>query len=433
MTLFHNKEDMNLNIYALTQYGGSIIGPIARLLGEIMNVIFNFLDKITGGNGNIGLAIILFVFIVYTLMLPLTIKQQKFSKLSSKVTPEIQAIQNKYKDKKDQESMMKMNDETRAVYQKYGISPTGGCLPMLIQLPLIWALYRVIYSIPAYVDKVKAAFGVKDGLVYQILHSDNVKEIAEFLEKNKGSVSLKNINLTEISTETENKIIDILYQFDSSKWDKFTDKFTDLTAAGDTIDKLNSMNSFLWINIAESPISNLASPAILIPILAGVTQWLNTKLMPQPEVSNKDGQENTMASSMKTMNMMMPLISVFFCFTLPAGVGLYWIAGSVYRCIQQVIINKYMDTIDIDELVKKNMEKVNEKRAKQGLPPQKISTAAKVQVKETKKSTMTVEEREERIQKSTDYYTKGQAKPGSLGAKANMVKQYNEKNDKKGK
>ena len=105
----------------LTQNSTFIIGPVAKILGLIMNAIFEFLNLIK--IPNIGLAIIIFTIVIYLLLLPLTIKQQKFSKLSAKMSPEIQAIQNKYKDKKnDQAAMMAMNSETQAVYAKYGVS-----------------------------------------------------------------------------------------------------------------------------------------------------------------------------------------------------------------------------------------------------------------------------------------------------------------------
>ena len=140
----------------LTQYEGAILGPVAKLLGYLMDWIFNGLYAI--GIPNIGIAIILFTIVIYMLMLPLTIKQQKFSKLSAKMNPEIQAIQKKYNGKKDNDSVMAMNQETQAVYAKYGVSPTGSCVQLLIQMPILMALYRVIYAIPAYVGKVKEIF-----------------------------------------------------------------------------------------------------------------------------------------------------------------------------------------------------------------------------------------------------------------------------------
>ena len=140
----------------LTQDSGIILGPVSKLLGYLMEGIFFVIDKL--GIPNIGLAIILFTVIINLLMLPLTIKQQKFSKLNAKMSPEIQAIQKKYKGKTDQASAMAMNQETQEIYAKYGVSPTGSCVQLLIQMPILFALYRVIYAMPAYVSKIKEAF-----------------------------------------------------------------------------------------------------------------------------------------------------------------------------------------------------------------------------------------------------------------------------------
>ena len=149
-----------------------------------------------------------------------------------------------------------------------------------------------------------------------------------------------------------------------------------------------------------------------------------------------------MAQSMKMMNTMMPLMSAFFCYTLPAGMGLYWIAGSVVRSIQQIVINKHIDKMDIDELVKKNEAKRVEKLKKAGIDPKTVNKNATINTRNVnntpKKKTMsekagvkplTKKEKEEAMKDSTGTYAKN-AKPGSLAAKANLVKEYNEKNNK---
>ena len=123
---------------------GSILGPIATVLGYIMDILFRFTDIF--GIFNVGLCIILFTIVMKTLMIPLTIKQQKTTKLMSVMNPEIQAIQKKDKGKTDNESLQRQNVEVQAVYEKYGTSMTGGCLPLLIQMPILLALYRVIYN-----------------------------------------------------------------------------------------------------------------------------------------------------------------------------------------------------------------------------------------------------------------------------------------------
>ena len=177
----------------------------------------------------------------------------------------------------------------------------------------------------------------------------------------------------------------------------------------------------------------------MVPILSALTQYLNTRLLSQQNTNtsaSSNSQNDTMASTMKTMNTVMPIMSAVFCFTLPVGMGIYWIAGAVVRCVQQIIINKSIDKIDVDEIVKKNLEKENKKRAKQGLPPQKISNTARINTRniESKQSKPQIseEEKKKRIESATEYYKNtSTAKPGSLAAKAQMVKQYNEKHAKK--
>lgn len=419
----------------LTQNNTFIIGDVAKILGWIMDVLFNFLNSVFGVQ-NIGLCIILFTVIIYLLMLPLTIKQQKFSKLSAKMNPEIQEIQKKYKNKKDNTSMMAMNEETQAVYAKYGVSATGSCLQMLIQLPILFALYRVIMNVPAYVGGVKNVFTELAG---QIMAAPGGPAFMEELQTN-GRMFIEGKDFHEVNT-----IIDVLYKLQdtgSATWQMLIDKFPEMESLIlTTQSSITSMNNF-GINIANSP-WNIAKSAlaagsfmmligaVLVPFLAALTQWLNVKMMPQP--STGGDANDTMNATMKSMNMMMPLMSAWFCFTLPAGMGLYWIMGAVVRGIQQWTINRYLDKMDLDELVKKNMEKNNRLREKKGLPPQKINEIAKTNVKAIdhggNKKNMTEEERQAAMEASTNYY-KNSDKPGSLASKAAMVAKYNEKTKK---
>lgn len=417
-----------------------IIGPVSTLLGYLMNGIFNLLNLI--GIPNVGLAIIIFTIVIYLLMTPLTIKQQKFSKLSAKMNPEIQSIQAKYKNKKDNASMQALNQETQAVYGKYGVSPTGSCLQLLIQMPILFALYRVIYSMPAYVTQIKEAFfPLVDNLIAQAGSS-------EFIQAFQNSAMYVKQFSNELFTGgnieyVQNTYIDVLNKATSTEWTSISEKFSSLSAdVTNTLQNLNQYNNFLGLNIGDSPsylvkeaIANgsylMVVGALAIPILSALTQWLNVKLMPQqPQSTNGD---NPMANSMKTMNMIMPIMSAFFCYTLPAGMGLYWVAGAVVRSIQQVVINRHIDKIDIEEVIKKNVEKNNKKRAKAGLPPQTLNTNARIStrsVETANKPNVSEEDKAAALKKATEYYSKNNAKPGSLASKANMVKQYNEKNNK---
>jgi len=322
----------------------------------------------------------------------------------------------------------------------------GSCLPMLIQMPILFALYRVIYNIPAYVAGVKEYF---EPLAEKILTIDGGREfLGEFATANR-------IDFEKLGY-TKEAIIDCLYKFKPDNWSAMLadSKFTDITSIIErTQSSVDQMNNFLGINIADSPWNMLQSSmvetisiigiiiALIIPVLAGLTQWFQMKLTQTATASPvADGAAGDMANSMKTMNNVMPVMSVFFCFTLPAGMGLYWIAGAVVRSIQQVIINKQIDNLDIDEVLEKNakksLEKENRKREKMGLPPQSITNQAKVNVKNIKavdtttppdKKKLTEEDKKAQIEKATDYYKNTEAKPGSIASKARMVQKYNEK------
>lgn len=426
----------------LTKTDSMILGPVSEILGWIMEGLFRLTSSV--GILNIGLCIILFTLVVNLLMFPMTIKQQKSSKLMAVMQPELQAIQAKYKGKQDNDSMMKMNVETKAVYAKYGTSMTGGCLPLLIQMPILFGLYRVIYNIPAYVSSVKEYFMQ---VVYAITNASG----ASALQDGAGSALLQFANdhgvpltgmvnigdLTGVTGEAlGNKMVDILYKLNPTQWTELANAFP---GASDVISTnsvaIEQMNTFLGINLATNPFQGwIPTLAWLIPVFAGLTQWYSTKLMTTAQPQSEDAPG---AQMMKQMNVMMPLMSVFFCFTFPAAVGIYWVASSAFRIIQQVAVNAYLNKVDIDDMIRKNMEKANEKRAKKGLPPQKINQNASASLKTIQAATEKEEEKrmeklektKEQVKESNSYYNQN-AKPGSLAAKANMVAKYNEKNNK---
>ena len=433
----------------LTQNSTFIIGPVAKLLGFIMQGIFWVLDKI--GIPNIGLAIIIFTIVIYLALLPLTIKQQKFSKMSAIMNPELTAIQNKYKGKSDQDSMMKMQEETKAVYAKYGVSPSGSCLQLLIQMPILFALYRVIYAIPAYVPQVKAAY---EGLVSKLIYLSGSPEFMQTLSSAKYfSKQFSNKNFTYETAEginyISNTFIDVLNRATSTDWAALRARFAILgPEITQTMSTLNHYNNFLGLNIAFSPWETLKMQwasgdrnwwimiaAIMIPLLSAATQWVNLKLTPQANNdANAQGndQNNAMMSSMKMMNNFMPLMSAFFCFTLPIGMGIYWIAGAVIRSIQQIAINKYIDSMNLDDIIAKNLKKkgvftegLNKKLNMNGGNSGTIKQAIE-KSEEQKKA-----DRE----KATEYLKKNEKKPKgeqkSLADRANMVKNYSDKNTKK--
>lgn len=415
-----------------------VIGWIAQLLGWIMNGIYWVLDAIS--IPNVGIAIILYTIITYLLLTPLQIKQQKMSKMMTIIQPEMQKIQKKYQGKRDQASQMKMQEETMALQQKYGISPMGSCLPMLIQLPILFGLYQVIYHIPGYISKVANIFS---GLADQIIGISNSHEIlTAFAESN-------SIRVAFGESLTQTKVVDFLYMLKPDQWEKLADvqQFSGLQSSiADVASQSERINSFLGINISQSPWDVIQSGiaagtwvlviiAVLVPVLAWFTQWLNYKLMPQSAMADDKKKKGGMEASLRMMNTYMPIVSAFMCLSFSIGIGIYWITGALLRSIQQIVINRHMKAIDIDELIAKNQEKANKKREKAGLPPQKITQQARQNVrniefeeraeKETQKNQPNVSETTAYYKENTEYA------PGSLAAKANMVRQFDEKNKRK--
>ena len=416
-----------------TKSGTPIIGQIAVVMGWIMNAIYKVLEAV--GIQNLGLCIIIFSILIYLCMTPLQIKQQKFSKLSAIMQPEIQKIQKKYQGKKDQDSMMKMQEETQAVYQKYGVSATGSCVQLAIQMPILFALYQVIQNIPAYVGSV---YNVFNGVCTKILAVDGFTDIINnFIADNK---------MTRVRQVTDNadSIVDFLYALSPSQW-KSLQEIGQFSGFSDQISKtaseIQKMQTFGVLNIADQPLSYIKTgsliliiAALAIPLLSWATQMLNLKLMPQAATQNGNDDNNAMASSMKTMNTVMPLMSAFFCFTFPVGLGIYWIASSVVRSIQQLLINRHLNKMNIDDLVNENMKKMEAKRAKEGLPPQKITNQAHQSARNINKieKGMSGTDEANRAKKVEEAYKNAShAKAGSITAKANLVRDFEERNKKK--
>lgn len=420
----------------LTQYSGAILGPIARILGAIMNEVYLLLSRL--GIENISLSIIVFTILIYTCLLPLTIKQQKFSIMTKKMNPELEAIRKKYQGKKDQESQMKMTEETQMVYDRYGVSPTGSCVQLLIQMPILFALYRVFYNVPAYVTSVKSVF---TPLV------DKIMETSGYVGTMDTLVSTLKLNVPNADFAGENAanyIVDALYSMNVAGWGTLKESFPSLT---DTIagvqEQLNHLNNFFGLNISNTPLNIITDSfqagsylmvlaAVMIPLLSYLTQVVNIKLMPQSDSAN-----DQMAQQMKTMNRTMPLFSLIFCFTVPVGLGIYWIISALVRGVQQFTINKHLEKMDLDAEIEKNREKAERKaekrREKMGVYQSQIYNAASMSTKRETNLSQTVssEEKNQKIQKAYEHAQIAKTvNPNSLTAKANLVKEFNEKNNK---
>lgn len=411
----------------LTQQGGFIVRPISKLLGFILELIYNGLSQL--GIINIGVAIILFTLVIRLCLTPMMIKSNKSSKVMNYIQPELNKITKKYKGKRDQESLLAQQQETRKLQEKYGVSMTAGCLPSLIQFPIIMALYNVIRNVPAYVDKI---YNLYNPIATRIFEDpDAIRKLEEF--KNTENV-LKTVTLDAANKDT---IIDVLAKFQVSTWDSFKELFGNqgviVDAINQNVPEINKIYNFCGINLTSVPGFALTI-AIIIPIASMVFSFLSIHATPQQQPSDPT-QQATM-KSMKMMMNVMPIMSFFVCVSLPAGVGLYWATGSFVSFLTAIIINAYFKHCDMEKVVAKSMEKAakkQEKRAKKGkksfmermqeaaygtqeAPAKVNSNAATASLKSYSSSTMNNSKENVRY------------KQGSLAAKANVMQRYNDNN-----
>ena len=410
----------------LTAYGGSILGPIAKGLGWIMDKIYLMFAGM--GVQSIALTIIVFTILVYACLFPLTYKQQKFSVLSRKMNPELKAIQEKYKGKKDQASMAAQQEETQALYDKYGVSMTGSCVQMLIQMPILFALYRVFYNVPAYISSVKDVFA---DLVSGIQGVDGYTDLMQNIYDN---ASLRNVTVDFSSTDSStlgNYIIDVVYKLSSSGWDQLKEAFPSLSNIIDsTYSNLNEINNLFVLSISDTPWNQmkvgfsdhnwiLLIAGLAIPVIATITQYMSILQMPMSDSNDQ------MTQQMKTMNYFMPLMTFFIAFTCPVGLGLYWATGGFIRAGQQFFLNRHFEKIDLNDIIEKNKEKAAKKKEKRGIRREQIMANATMNTKRTISDKASYKNNNSEVLEKAAA-SRSTAKPGSMAAKANLVKDFNE-------
>lgn len=425
-----------MKLMFLTASNGRFLGPIAKGLGYLMNLIYIFQSEVLHIN-NVALTIVLFTIFVYICLYPLTYRQQKFSVLSQKMNPEIKAIQKKYKGKTDQNSRMAMQEETQSVYDKYGVSPVGSCIQAAIQMPILFALYRVFFNIPGYIFSIK---GIFSNLVDGIVKTDNYPHILDNLYKINKISGLK-VNFTGKGNLVEkNYIIDFLYKLSDKGWENLSSNkfFPDLSS---TIEKtrqnLHSVNYLFGINISDTPwnlmkisIKNHAFLMVLLvfllPIFSYLSQVWNMRVS---QVTNAANADDPMMKQMKMMNVLMPFMSFIFAFSVPVGLVIYWIMGAVVRTLQMYYLNNKFKNIDLDAIIEKNKEKAAKKKEKRGIRRAQIYNAANINTKKTMSSKANINNKDN--SKNSFEYKETNFKKGSLASKANIVNEFNHKNSKK--
>ena len=333
-----------------------MIDWIVNGLGHVLNWIYVGLGEL--GVSNIGLTIIVFALIMRLILFPLTYKQQKNSKIMQYAQPELNKVMKKYQGKRDNDSMMQMQMEQQAIYQKYGTSSTSGCLPMLIQMPVLFAIVRIVYNIPNYIPSVREVYMN----IAQPMVNAGEKVVAKM------STLATELQATQYFKDygSTSDVISLLFRFKEASWDKAAEIFASYPDVVQNINqyagKIREMNEFAFgINLTESPKSHgLFSIYILIPVAAALFQLLQTMTIKQPDMQDNMG----MAKSMKMMMFMTPLMSLIFYYQLSSAIGLYWAATALFSVLQQVFLNWHFNHMDIEKLIEKQMEKAKKNNKK---------------------------------------------------------------------
>lgn len=426
----------------LTQNTGIIMGPVTKLLGLLFNAIYTLFNGM--GIESIALSIVVFTVIIRLLLFPFNLKTTRSSKIQQFLRPEFNKITKKYKGKKDQESMLAQQQETRELQEKYGIKMTQGCITSLIQFPVFIGLYNVIQNIPAYVPKVKALY---EPIAQAIMKTDNgYKIMSDFIDGNK--IPRLTTKLVEFATSTDaasgkgleslNSVIDVLYRCNESLLDKVASAFSSNPDVANLIaqnsDQINRVNHFIFgINLSEAPGLKL-TPALLIPIASFICQLLSMIVMPMNETG--DPQQDAQMKSMRRSMYFMPVMSFIITVSAPAGLGIYWAVSAFVGFLITVFTNLYYDHIDMEKLVEKQKAKAAKEIAKRKASGkktlgQRTTEAAMGQTSDESSSNTSTNKSLNKYGnmnlKNYDSSVENEApKKGSLADKANAVKRFND-------
>ena len=220
----------------------AIFSPIGSGIGWLMNLIFEGINAI--GIGNVGLAIILITVIVKVAMLPLLMSQLKQAKLSRYMAPELRAVRAKYRGRRDEKSLAAMQAETKELYNKYGVSQTGGCIQLLIQIPILFSLYNVLRNIPTFISRI-------NGLLTGVLTGSNGDN---GIMSDPNFIDIMNNNFGGVDWSNTSTAVNTLNSFTGDAWNKLAELFPNFS---DSIHSASStllgMDNFLGLNVSIIP------------------------------------------------------------------------------------------------------------------------------------------------------------------------------------
>ncbi len=316
---------------------GFIVGPFAKLLGAVFNLLFNIVYGLTPA-ASLAITIILFTVIVRACLVPLMVKSHKSTYMMQKIQPEMTKIQNKYKGKNDPQSQQKMAYEIQKLQKDNGVSMLGGCLPMLIQLPILYAMFYIFQQAFNYVDIISVLYNE----ITEILMAIPVAERVELLKP----IALAHSMSMDLGVEADMfGLVNVLTKADwTSILSNASAEVSSLLAP--LAENKNAIEYFFGISLVNN--AGWKFPGIILPILAGFTTYLSTKIQTDRQNKAKEkGPKNATADSingsMNTMMMIMPFFMAFICLSMPAALGLYWTIGNVIQIITSWALNKIFD------------------------------------------------------------------------------------------
>ena len=305
-----------------------------RFLGSMLS----FFESFTGGY---AFALLLYALVFKIVFLPFSIKQQKNQIAMAKLTPKIELIKAKYKGRNDQPTMQKQQQEIMELQQQEGYSPLSGCLPLLIQLPLIMLLYTVIQNPLSYIAKPTEEYANKD---MDTIILEVYKEVSPGDEEVKALDKLpKNLEIKIISKI--NKYLDDtdgIYQNHESL-DTREERIAKIESYGLDVDSIPNFN-FFGVNLADTPSLKNFSILCLIPVLAAAAQWvsmwLTRKFNGNPQL--QQSQDPQTQASMKMMDFVFPGMTLWMAFSFSGMLGLYWTFQALLGLLQTFILAKAM-------------------------------------------------------------------------------------------
>lgn len=314
---------------------GVIIGPIAKLLGVLYNAMFNIIYNISPSY-SLGFAIILFTIVIKIVLTPFAFKQQKSTYAMAKLQPEMDKIKKKYAGKKDMETQQKMSLELQKLQKDNNVSMLGGCLPSLIQLPILYALFYIFQQAFNYVDVVNQLYTSITNILLTIPADTRVAALTDAIVSKKLTIDVASADQLKIliSTLSANDWNSIL-----SNLGNYASQLTPILV------HVHQIEYFFGVSLVSKV--SFSFPGILIPIIAGATTYLQTKVLMNKSSSMSSDGKDPAAMMSKQMMYFMPVFMGIICFMSPAALGVYWTASNVITTIQTYAINKYYEKQDM--------------------------------------------------------------------------------------